>query len=131
MLLDTVRSRAARRPAPLPEADTSALDEPLRAVWRAVSHLFPAHAMVDQADCGCLVVSWLLHGEGHRTQHGSHFAAPVILRLQPGLLLALWTCDPALREEIAREQEPIVREQLAGYEPRSRVPTCGVIVLGD
>jgi hypothetical protein len=131
MLLDAVRSRAGRRPLPLPEADTSRLDEPLRAVWRAVRHLFPAHAMVDQTDHGCMLVSWHLHDERRRAPEGAHFASPVIMRLRPGLLLALWTCDPALREAIAREQEPIVREQMAGYDARSRVPTCGVIVLGD
>ncbi|MEJ6023171.1 hypothetical protein [Ramlibacter sp. PS4R-6] len=104
------------------------LDEAHAAVWDAVRHLFPAHAMVDQADYGCLVVSWLLR-EGAR--RASHFAAPVVIRIEPGLLLALWTCDEESRRDIASLQAAIVEEALDSYDPHSRETRCGVIVLGE
>jgi len=104
------------------------LDEPHRAVWEAIRRLFPAHAMVDQVDHGCLLVSWTLR-DGRRAC--TQFAAPVMVRLGAGLLLALWTCGAEARGEIAQAQVDPVREALAGYDPHSRIPTCGVIHLGD
>jgi hypothetical protein len=113
-------------PAQLP--DDAELDEPHRAVWGALRHLFPAHAMVDQVDYGLLLVSWQL--SGYRCE-SAQLAAPIMIRIEAGLLLALWTCEPQERDAIAREQEDVVRAHLDGYDPRSRVPTCGVIVLGS
>jgi len=104
------------------------LDEPHRAVWEAIRRLFPAHAMVDQVDHGCLLVSWTLR-EGRRG--GAQFAAPVMIRIGAGLLLALWTCEGVLRREIAAQQAEVVGEALACYDPHSRIPSCGVILLGD
>jgi hypothetical protein len=116
---------------PARDAGASELDEPHRAIWRAIRHLFPAQAMVDQTDYGCMVVSWPLRSGRRGGRAAVHFAAPIVIRLEPGLMLALWTCDPAERDQIAREQEPVVREHLAAYDPHARVPTCGVIVLGE
>jgi hypothetical protein len=126
MLQEMVRLRAQPRLAPQ-LADDGALDEPHRAIWRAVRHLFPAHAMVDQVDYALLLVSWKLPG---RRGASAQFAAPVMIRIEAGLLLALWTCEPQERDAIAREQEDVVRACLDGYDPHSRVPTCGVIVVG-
>ena len=117
MLMERLRFR---------EPDTSALDEAHLAVWDAVRHLFPAHAIVCQTDHGRLMVTWAIEG-----LTSTHFAAPVLMRIEPGLLLALWTCEPDERELITMEFEPVVRAQLANHDPQSRVPTCGVIVLGN
>ena len=104
------------------------LDEAHAAVWDAIRHLFPRHAMVDQADYGCLVVSWSL-GKGRKS--AAHYAAPVIIRIATGLLLALWTCDEDSRRDIANLQADCVREALVSYDPHSRVTRCGVIALGE
>ena len=136
-MLQQVRSRNEHRYSPalqpqleqqLPPAASMDLDDAHGAIWQAVRHLFPEHAMVDQADYGCIVVSWKLRDPMRR---GTQFAAPVMIRVEPGLLLALWTCDGESRREIAHLQVEAVSNALAGYEPRSRVPSCGVIVLGE
>lgn len=126
MLQELVRTSARYGPVPL--ADDVELDEPHRAVWRAVRHLFPAHAMVDQVDYALLLVSWQLRGS---RADSAQLAAPVMIRIEAGLLLALWTCDPQERDVIANDLEDVVRTHLDDYDPRSRVPTCGVIVLGS
>ena len=126
-MLQLVRSQTPPPPARLQPAWDD-LDEAHAAVWEALSPLFPAHAMVDQTDYGCLVISWSL-AEGRLS--GAHFAAPVIVRITPGLLVALWTCDEDTRREIAQMQVQTVEEALRSYDPTSRVPRCGVIVLGD
>lgn len=114
---------------PAPSGDEScALDEAHAAVWQAIRHLFPREAMVDQADYGCLLVSWQMRG----ARRGSrHFAAPIIIRIEQGLLLALWTCDEGCRGEIAGLLAADVAEALQDYDPRSRVPRCGVVLLGE
>lgn len=104
------------------------LDEPHRAVWSAVRHLFPTHAFVTQTDAGYMMVTWTMR-DGRR--NCTHFAAPLVIRMEPGLLLALWTCEEEDRIEIACAQAETVRQALYDYDPHSRVPTCGVIVLGD
>lgn len=104
------------------------LDVAHAAIWDAISELFPAHAMVDQTDYGCLVISWSIRKGG---RGGTHFAAPVIIRITPGLLVALWTSDDEGRRSIAQAQAQVVDEALRLYEPTSRVPSCGVITLGD
>ena len=108
--------------------DAGDLDEPHRAVWCAIRHLFPAHAMATQVDHGCLMVSWTLR-DGRR--NCTHFAAPIMMRIGSGLLLALWMCEPGERAELAELQAETVRDALDGYDPHSRAPTCGVIQLGD
>lgn len=117
-------------PAPLYEADEAAsgLDEAHASVWDAVRQLFPAHAMVDQTDAGFLVVSWTLKGSG---RGGTVFATPIMLRIDTGLLLALWTTSGIERRAIAGLQLSKVREALAGYDARERQSPLGVIVLGD
>ena len=127
-MLETVRERAAPYRLLRDEPEWQVLDEPHAAIWEAVRQLFPRHALVTQTDYGYMMVSWSLEG---RRPGSRHMAAPVIIRIRPGLLLALWTCDPEARDAIAREQEATLREALAGYNPHSRVPTCGVIELGD
>lgn len=104
------------------------LDDAHGAVWAAISHLFPPNAMVDQAGDGYMVISWALPGARGRTLQ---FAAPVMIRLEPALLLALWTPNLLERRSIARLQARIVREELAAYEPLARIPTAPVIVLGE
>jgi hypothetical protein len=126
-MLELVRTRAEPRRVVREEPDR-AIDEPHAAVWDAIRHFFPAHAMVTQTDYGYMLVSWSLRGDRRAS---THFAAPIVIRIEPGLLLALWTCDPEDRESIAREQAECVREQLAGYDPRARVPTCGVVIIGE
>ena len=129
-MLELVREHTAARALAKAEREDEAsrLDEPHRAVWDAIGHLFPAHAMANQVDHGCLLVSWSLR-DGRRAC--THFAAPIIIRIGPGLMLALWTCGREERREIAALQAETVREALTGYDPHSRVPTCGVIQLGD
>lgn len=104
------------------------LDEVHDAVWQALRPLFPRNAMVDQTDYGSLLVSWELQGSRRK---GTHFAAPVMIRIGPGLLVALWTCDGEDRHDIAQHQVETVRDALAAYDPHSRIPSCGVIQLGD
>jgi hypothetical protein len=125
-MLELVRSHNEARLA-RSQAQWEELDEVHAAIWQAIRHLFPARAMVDQTDYGLLVVSWPLR-EPRRTS--SHFAAPVMIRIEPGLLLALWTCDGDGRRDIANLQARIVEDGLEAYDPHSRVPRCGVIVLG-
>lgn len=129
-MLELVRQHTAARTTARSTVDESArdLDEPHLAVWDAVRHLFPAHAMVNQVDHGCLLVSWTLR-DGRLAC--THFAAPVLIRIGAGLLLALWTSSPQVRDEIAAVQAETVRAGLEGYDPHSRVPTGGVILLGD
>lgn len=130
-MLELFRSQAtpyfASR-APRYEPAWDDLDDAHGAVWEAIKHLFPENAMVDQTDYGCLVVSWALGGRGHRA---SHFAQPVIIRIAPGLLVALWACDEEGRRDIANLQADPVGEALETYDPHSRVPSCGVIELGE
>jgi len=82
--------------------------------------------MADQTDYGVLVVSWPLRGA-----RSFHFAAPVIVRIDPGLLVALWTCDEESRREIALGLVDAVREALDLHDPYSRIPTCPVVQLGE
>lgn len=124
-MLELVRTRTDRRAARTEEWE---LDEPHAALWQGIRHLFPPHATPTQADCGYMMVSWTLR-DGRRAC--THWAAPIIIRIESGLLLALWTCDPEDRIAIACVQADTVREALYGYDPHSRMPTCGVIVLGD
>jgi len=127
LVRESTASRAPVHPTSVHVDDHAwGLDEPLQAIWGAIRHLFPAHAMVNQVDHGCLLVSWSLRAR----RRGTHFAAPIIIRVDSGLLLALWTCDAEEREQIADIQVETVSDALAGYDPHSRVPTCGVIVLG-
>lgn len=129
-MLETSTARLrAEFPPPLDADDASpGLDDAHLAVWDAVRHLFPAHAMVDQTGHGYLLVSWTMPG---RRPGATYYAAPVILRIDAGLLLALWTTGPVERKAIARLQERTVRQALADHEPSSRVPTLGVVELGS
>ncbi len=123
---DLVRSRTAHRV----ERHTLAwdLDDPHAAVWQAIRHLFPLHASATPTGYGGMVVSWTLRdGRLACTQ----WAAPVIIRIEPGLLLALWASGPEDRIAIAALQTDTVRDALYDYDPPSRVPRCGVIVLGE
>jgi hypothetical protein len=126
-MLEMVRMRA-EPPHAVREEPEWAMDEPHAAVWEAIRPLFPLRAMATQTDYGYMVVSWPLRRDRRAS---THFAAPVVIRIEPGLLLALWTCDPDERDSIAREQVETVREQLESYDPHARVPTCGVIVIGE
>jgi hypothetical protein len=126
-MLELVRSHTKPRMARY-EFAWHGLDEAHGAVWQAIRDLFPSHAMADQTDYGCLLISWSLR-DGRRAC--THFAAPVIVRIAPGLLVALWTCDEQSRRDIAELQAQIVSDALADYDPHSRVPSCGVIVLGE
>lgn len=129
-MLELVREHTASRtraPVHVNDDDGWGLDKPHQALWDAVRHLFPPEAMVDQVDHGCLLISWPL-----RSLRGStHFAAPIVIRVASGLLLALWTCGRMERREIASLQVETVKQALSAYDPYSRMPTCGVIELGD
>jgi len=128
-MLELVRShspRAARRAATHQERARDDLDDAHAAIWKAIRPLFPAQAMADQTDYGVLVVSWPLRGA-----RSFHFAAPVIVRIDPGLLVALWTCDEETRRQIAMLQVDAVRDALERHDPHSRIPTCGVVQLGE
>jgi len=118
MLMERIRWR---------EPAESTLDEAHLAVWQAIRHLFPPRATVTQTDYGRLMVSWKIDA-----LLGTHFAAPVLIRIEPGLLLVLWTCDDIEeRDAIAEGLEQVVAAHLAGYDPASRIPTCDVIALGE
>jgi hypothetical protein len=124
-MLEFVRESSAPRVVPQePEGD---LDEAHAAIWRAVRHLFPRNAEVTQSDYGYLMVSWRMPAR----RGGSHHAAPIVIHIEPGLMLALWASEGEDRQEIAALQVDTVREALAGYDPDSRIPTCDMIVLGD
>jgi len=103
------------------------LDEPHAAMWQALRNFFPSHAIPTQTDCGYMMVSWKLHD----SFPSSSWAAPIMIRIRPGLLLALWTCDPEARIDIACAEAESVHEALYDYDPHSRVSTCDVIELGD
>lgn len=123
-LVGTVTRQRAALYEPAPDD----LDDAHAAVWRAIRHLFPERAMVDQADYGCLLVSWTLRGPRVGSRH---YAAPVIIKIETGLLLALWTCDAESRADIEDLLAADVAEALQSYDPHSRVPRCGVIALGE
>jgi hypothetical protein len=125
-MLELVRPRTEHHAARYDEAWE--FDDPHRAVWFAIRHLFPSHAQATQTDHDCLMVTWTLR-DGRR--NCTHFAAPVVIRIEANLLLALWTCSEEERDAIANAQAETVREALYAYDPHSRVPTCGVIMLGD
>jgi len=108
--------------------NSAAMDAADAAVWDAIRHLFPPHAMVDQTDDGGMVISWTLHETRGRS---ARFAAPLLIRIEPALLLALWTPDLIERKTIARLQARVVRRELTGYDPLARIPTARVIVLGE
>jgi len=104
------------------------LDDAHAALWHAVRHLFPAHAMVDQTGDGQLLISWTIAGA---TAGSLLLATPVMIRIEPGLLFALWTGDFIERRALARLQERTVRAALAGHDPLARIPTTPLIVLGE
>ena len=128
-MLELVRSHSPHAARRVPVRSAPAwddLDDAHAAIWDAIRPLFPAQAMADQTDYGVLVVSWPLRGA-----RSSHFAAPFIVRIGPGLLVALWTCDEKSRREIAMLQVEAVSEALDRYDPHSRIPTCEVVQLGE
>lgn len=125
-MLEMVRTRDETHAAGADDAWDD--DDPHRELWLAVRHLFPAHAMACQTDYGMIMVSWTLR-DGRLAC--THYAAPILLRIEPGLLLALWTSTREERRAIARLQAHTVREALSGYDPHSRIPSCGVIALGE
>jgi hypothetical protein len=84
--------------------------------------------MVNQVDHDLLLVSWSLRDGRHAC---SHFSAPVLIRIGSGLLVALGTCERQERRRIAALQLETVQEALFDYDAHSRVPTCGVITLGE
>jgi hypothetical protein len=134
-MLELVRSNTKTRvPPPMAagatghDATWDDVDDAHGAVWQAVRHLFPANAMVDQVGYGCLLVAWQLR---HPSRRSWSFAAPVMIRIAPGLLVALWTSDGPGRRDLAELQAEVVSDALATYDPHSRVPTCDVIRLGD
>ena len=124
-MLELVRTRTDRAVARIASWD---LDDPHEAVWQGIRLLFPPHATPTQADCGILMVSRTLR-DGRRAC--TQWAAPILIRIEAGLLLALWTCDPDERIAIACLQAETVREGLSEYDPHSRRPTGAVIALGD
>lgn len=109
------------------EPADSTLDEAHVAVWEAIARLFPRRALVTQTDYGLLMVTWKIESRAGGTQ----FAAPILIRVEPGLLLALWTCEAEDRAAIVEDLEAVVADHLAGYDPYSRIPSCGVITLGE
>jgi len=126
-MLELARERIEARRASREDNETS-MDEPHAAIWQAVRHLFPRSAVVTQTDHDCMMITWLLERDFDSC---ARFAAPVMIRLLPGLLLALWTCDPDERHAIAMEQEFDVSEQLADYDANTRTPRYGMVVLGE
>lgn len=126
-MLELVRARVEHHVA-RDDDDLWSLDDPHRAVWCAIRHLFPAHAFVTQTDAGYMMVTWTLR-DGRR--NCTHFASPIVIRIEAGLLLALWTCDEDDRLMIASAQAETVRDALYDYDPHSRIPTCGVVTLGE
>jgi len=97
------------------------------AFWQAYRHLFPAHSLAAQTPQGAVVISWPVHDEPGAIYP---YATPVLLRIDPALLDALWRCDAAHRLRIARHHEPTVREGLRGYDPFAQFPNARVITIG-
>lgn len=104
-----------------------ALDSVRAAVWQAYRHLFPPHSRAAQTDQGSIVISWSTRGD----PDASHpYAAPVLLRLDEGLLQQLRNSDAVERKALAARHEPALRVGLRGYDPFVREPKARVVVLG-
>lgn len=123
-MLQAILDTLARRPPPHRIVD---LDAARMLLWKAIQHLFPAHAEVTQTDNGAIAITWAMRSEGSGRRG---FSAPILIRPEPGLILALWTSAPADRQRIAEMQEMDVRLGLFGYEPDETLPRARVIVLG-
>jgi hypothetical protein len=119
---ETLSGRALRDPA-----DEPSLDPVHQSQWEAIRSLFPNHAMADQPEAGLLLVTWTIRGR----RRALHYAAPVMLKIDSGLLLALWASDEEERAQIAGAQRDTVEAALANYDPASRVVTMPMIVLGE
>ena len=103
------------------------MDSAHAAIWDAMRHLLPPHAQAVQLPNGTLAVSWATAGEPAATQE---MAAPLSIRLEPGLLAGLRQADAGQRERLAQRQEPAFRAGLVGYDPYTVIPKARVIVLG-
>ncbi|TWO72420.1 hypothetical protein FN976_06885 [Caenimonas sedimenti] len=100
----------------------------VRAVfWQAYRHLFPPHSLAGQTPNGSIVISWSVVDD----PHASHpYAAPVLLRLDEGLVDLMASSDAGQRRRIAQTHEPTLREGLRGYDPFARIPNARVVSLG-
>ena len=100
----------------------------IRAVfWEAYRHLFPPHSVSAQTRHGSLVISWSITDEPDARYP---YAAPVVLRFEEDLLVAMAKADLRQRLRIAQNHEPTLREGMRGYDPFSRFPNARVVTIG-
>lgn len=116
-----------RPPTTLPPIGVGTLDNVRSVFWHAYRHLFPAHSLVAQTRKGSLVISWSVVDDPH-AHHP--YAAPVVLRFDPDLLVAMARADARNRIRIALKHEPTLREGLRGYDPFTRFPNARIIHIG-
>jgi hypothetical protein len=110
-----------------PVLGVGTLDNVRAVLWQAYRHLFPPHALAAQTGNGNMVISWSVMDDPLAPHP---YAAPVMLRIAPELLQALWRVEPRARMRIAQNHEPTLREGLRGYDPFSRFPNARVISIG-
>jgi hypothetical protein len=103
------------------------VDEIRSVFWETFRHLFPPHAKVVQTESGAITISWTMAGDPYAQ---STHAAPITIRFEEDLLLAMRTSGAEQRKKIAARQEPVLRAGMIVYDPYAAVPKARVIVLG-
>jgi hypothetical protein len=103
------------------------LDEVHALVWGAVRRLFPPTALASMPKPGCIFVTWSIKGEPDALHP---YASPIMLRLDTELLDLLRASSAKRRQQLAADQEAVVRAGMVGYDPYERLPNSRVIVLG-
>ena len=110
-----------------PALGVGTLDNVRAVLWQAYRHLFPPHALAAQTGSGNIVISWAVMDD---PQAPHPYAAPVMLRIEPELVQALWSVEPRARMRMAQAHEPTLREGLRGYDPFARIPNARVVTIG-
>jgi hypothetical protein len=111
-----------------PVAEQWMVLDPIRSVfWEAFRHLFPPHARAVQTSSGSLTISWIMKGDPAAV---FPYATPISVRFETDLITQMQAASPDERLQIARQQEPLLRGGMVGYDPFAAVPKARVIVLG-
>jgi hypothetical protein len=110
-----------------PNIGVGSLDNVRSVFWQAFRHLFPPHSLAAQTPNGSVVISWSIMDEPDARYP---YAAPVMLRFDPGLVEAMWKADARQRVRMAKKHEATLREGLRGYDPFARFPNARVVNIG-
>jgi hypothetical protein len=103
------------------------LDELHRLVWEAVRRLFPPTALASMPNPGCIFITWSIKDQPDALHP---YASPIMLRLDTELIDLLRASSAKRRQQLAADQEAVVRAGMVGYDPYERLPNSRVIVLG-